>query len=69
MRATDLEVGDRYHFDYASPPTIVQILGEHEPWTDPFGRDFFRFWARDESTGNEGWVPFGPSGVVREVTA
>lgn len=45
--------------------TRVTILRDAEPWTEPFGRPgFFRFWSVRHDTGAEGWMPFGPGGVV-----
>ena len=60
LNAETLEPGDRFSLRGAN----VVVLGEKEPWTDPFGRAMFRYWSRREDTGQEGYVPFGPGGVV-----
>jgi hypothetical protein len=38
------------------------VLGQREPFRDPFGREMFQVMARREDTGAEGWVRFGPDG-------
>jgi hypothetical protein len=60
--AAQLKPGDRY----AGPGGVpVEIARERQPWTDRFGRDMYKYWARRTDTGAEGWVLFGPAGVVR----
>lgn len=44
--------------------TEVTILRDREPWQDMFGQQLFRYWARRSDTHAEGWMTYGPAGVV-----
>ena len=41
------------------------ILRDRAPYRDRFGREMFRYWARREDTGAEGWMTYGPGAMVR----
>lgn len=69
MNADDLTPGDvirvnRYTAAEGDTSTTVEILRPQEPWTDRFGRAMFRYWARRHDTGAEGWMSYGPGGIV-----
>jgi hypothetical protein len=43
---------------------VVTVLGEKEPHTDRFGRSgLFKYWARREDTGAEGYITFGHGAI------
>lgn len=44
--------------------TTVTVLRDQEPATDIFNQQLFKFWCRREDTGAEGYMTFGPAGVV-----
>lgn len=67
MSATELRAGDRFDYAFEGEPSLwVTVLRNHEWQTDRFGRPVLAFWCRREDTGAEGYVTFGPEGVVRE---
>jgi hypothetical protein len=53
-----------HHLQYHRPVTVLRDA-EPDTTSDPFGRELVRFWCRDDLTGNEGWMSFGPGGAVR----
>lgn len=44
------------------------VMKPHEECKDLFGREMSRFWAYRADTGAEGWVMYGPGGVVEVPT-
>ncbi len=68
LRPGDVLLTDEYGSiaEGAAQNVRVTILREREPYRDIFGRTMFRYWARREDTGQEGWMSYGPGGVVRQ---
>lgn len=63
LDVAELKPGDRY----VHAGVIVTILRDREPWVDFFDREMFQYWATRSDTGAEGWVRFGPGGMVQVV--
>ena len=63
--AESLQVGDVIE----THGETVTIIGEQEPWVDPFGREMFKYMGRIESSGKEGYITFGPGGTVEKVSS
>lgn len=59
-KAETLRAGDMF----MSRGVMVTVLRDQEPWTDRFGQKLFRFWCKRADSGAEGWMTFGPNGVV-----
>jgi hypothetical protein len=57
---TTFRVGD----SFAHAGVNVTVLRGGEPFQDRFGRTLTGYWCRRNDTGAEGYVPFGPGGVV-----
>jgi hypothetical protein len=64
--ASTLKPGDRIHVPYEANVDVT-ILREAEPCRDRFGRELQRFWSRREDTGAEGFMSYGPGGIVHLV--
>lgn len=63
--AANLKPGDQFlRVEYNKPDITITVVRAKEPTQDRFGRDLFRFWCRREDTGQEGYMDFGPGGVV-----
>ncbi|HLL34158.1 MAG TPA: hypothetical protein VK545_09755 [Streptomyces sp.] len=65
--ATDLKPGDvvsRSTFDVSQRAVILNQVEGYEHWLTGPG---FRYWARDTATDREGWMTYGPAGVVRRI--
>lgn len=58
--ADTLKPGDKFNYR----DTVVTVLRDAEPWTDPFGRSegFIKLWCAAD--GREGFMQFGPGGYV-----
>lgn len=65
-----LRPGDRVEASpHTNPGVVVRILRESEQGRDPFGRPITRYWGVREDTGEEGFISFGPGGVVRRLSS
>lgn len=53
-----------HYLQYHRPVTVLRDA-EPDTTSDPFGRELVKFWCRDDLTGAEGWMSFGPGGAVR----
>lgn len=56
----DLRPRDTFYRDNIK----VTVIGPVQNVTDLFGRAMIRYWCSREDTGDEGWMVFGPGGVV-----
>lgn len=65
--AVNLNPGDRFIRFHDPLDTVVTVLDSSEPTTDLFGRPMRLFWCSRADTGAEGWVMFGPTGVVHRI--
>ncbi|MFF9525421.1 hypothetical protein ACF1DV_26085 [Streptomyces achromogenes] len=67
--ATDLKPGDvvsRSTFDVSQRAEILKPSEDCEYWLTGPG---IRYWARDLATNRDGWLSYGPSGVVRRLAS
>jgi hypothetical protein len=59
-KAVDLKPGDAFE----TRGTVVTFLGKVEVGADLFGRATIKLWCSRADTGAEGWMTFGPEGIV-----
>lgn len=69
IRHEMLRPGDRVEASpYVNPGVVVRILRAGEAGRDLFGRPLTRYWSTREDTGEEGFLSYGPGGVVRRLS-
>lgn len=67
--ATALSPGDVIASRTFDVSRRAEVLKPAEEYVHPLMGPGFRYWAREVGTDREGWMTFGPGGVVRRLSA